>query len=202
MGYKTKSMLKAIGSDYKPEPIKSGTQAQAGAYSRGNKDWNAVKSAINIPDIFAESMTAMGMKIGEAKLLKQKEAKELAERQRIEAANKKAQNDASNTTDGITISEKGAPKLNVDKYANSKTKLERLNPNITKSITTPGSSLNPVTQSFNNAGVDFTENFEASNKKFDPESGLIINSKFMGGPKMSAPDAFEKAMKRKARYTK
>ena len=190
MGYKTKSMLKAIGSDYKPEQITSGTQAPAGAYSRGNKDWNAVKSAINIPDTFTESMTAMGMKIGEAKLLKQKEAKELAERQRIEAANKKAQDDTSNTTDGITISEKGAPKL------------ERSNPNITKSITTPESSLNPVTQSFNNAGVDFTENFETSNKKFDSESGLIINSKFMGGPKMSAPDAFEKAMKRKARYTK
>lgn len=186
MGYKTNSMLKAIGSDYKPEPITSGTQAQAGAYSRGNKDWNAVKSAINIPDTFADSMTAMGMKIGESKLLKQKEAKELAERQKIEAANKKAQNDASNTTDGITISEKGTPKLNVDKYANSN----------------PESSLNPVTQSFNNAGVDFTENFEASNKKFDSESGLIINSKFMGGPKMSAPDAFEKAMKRKTRYTK
>lgn len=202
MGYKTKSMLKAIGSDYKPEQITSGTQAPAGAYSRGNKDWNAVKSAINIPDTFTESITAMGMKIGEAKLLKQKEAKELAERQRIEAANKKAQDDTSNTTDGITISEKGAPKFNVDKYANSKTKLEISNPNITKSITTPESSLNPVTQSFNNAGVDFTENFETSNKKFDSESGLIINSKFMGGPKMSAPDAFEKAMKRKARYTK
>ena len=202
MGYKTKSMLKAIGSDHKPEPITSGTQAPVGAYSRGNKDWNAVKSAINIPDTFTESMTAMGMKIGEAKLLKQKDAKELAERQRIEAANKKAQDDISNPSDGITISEKGEPKFNVDKYANSKTKLERSNPNITKSITTPGSSLNPVTQSFNNAGVDFTENFETSNKKFDPESGLTINSKFMGGPKMSAPDAFEKAMKRKARYTK
>lgn len=159
MGYKTKSMLKAIGSDHKPKPITSGTQAPAGAYSRGNKDWNAVKSAINIPDTFTDSMTAMGMKIKEAKLLKQKEAKELAERQKIEAANKKAQDDINNPSDGITISEK-------------------------LSMPQP---------------VDLREDYEVPGNI----AGQAASTPWFKNPlRMKAPDAFEKGMKRKARYTK
>ena len=185
MGYKTKSMLKAIGRNYEPkQQITQGTRPQAGAYSRGNKDWNAVKSAINMPDNFEDAATALGTKIGEEKSIKEKEAKKLAERQRLEKAAEEARNSVGGS---FTVDEK---------------KIETLKPTINTSMTTPGRSLNPVTQSFNNAGVDLTPNFKASNKKFDPKSGLIINSNIMGGPLMTAPDAFEKSIRRKAKYKK
>jgi hypothetical protein len=196
MGYKTKSMLKAIGSDHKPKPITSGTQkaigsdhkpkpitsgaqAPAGAYSRGNKDWNAVKSAINMPDTFTETMTAMGMKIGEAKLLKQKEAKELAERQRIEAANKKAQDDINNPSDGITISEKlSMPQDDINNPSDGITISEKL------SMPQP---------------VDLREDYEVPGNI----AGQAASTPWFKNPlRMKAPDAFEKGMKRKARYTK
>ena len=185
MGYKTKSMLKAVGRNYEPkQQITQGTRPQAGAYSRGNKDWNAVKSAINIPDNFEDAATALGTKIGEKKSIKEKEAKELAERKRLEKAAKKARDLAGGS------------------FLIDENKIETLNPSINTSMTTPGRSLNPVTQSFNNAGIDLTPNFKTSNKKFDPKSGLAINPNIMGGPLMEAPDAFEKGMKRKARYKK
>lgn len=188
MGYKTKSMLKAVGRNYEQkQQITQGTRPQAGAYSRGNKDFSAVKSAINIPDNFEDAATALGTKIGERKINKEKEAKKLAERKRIEEQASKERGEAGNYSlkiDGNLMNQDNSTEED---------KLERLNPNITTSMTAPGRSLNPVIESFSNIGIDLSESFNPPNKKLDPKTGLIM---------MTAPDAFEKAMKRKARYKK
>lgn len=188
MGYKTKSMLKAIGRNYEPkQQIIQGTRPQAGAYSRGNKDFSAVKSAINIPDSFEDAGTALGTKIGERKLTKEKEAKKAAERARLEKQAEEARGEAGNYSLKIN-----GELMNKDASIEG-AKIKRLNPNITKSMTNTGSSLNPVTESFSSFGIDLSESFKPSNKKFDPTTGLI---------KMAAPDAFAKSMNRKSRYKK
>ena len=168
MGYKTKSMLKAIGSDYKPEQITSGTQPQAGAYSRGNKDWSAVKSAINIPDSATDAVTALGKGVSGA--LKAKKAADEA------ATAKKKLEDEAKEAQGKTNS-----KIPVSEYkedSNQATPAEKL------SMPQP---------------VNLREDYEVPGNI----AGQTASTPWFKSPLgMAAPDAFEKGMKRKARYTK
>jgi|14_taG_2_1085336.scaffolds.fasta_scaffold04823_9 hypothetical protein len=182
MGYKTKSMLKAVGRNYEPkQQIIQGTRPQAGAYSRGNKDFSAVKSAINIPDSFEDAATALGTKIGERKLTQTKEEKEEARRKKIERQSARAKKNADRKF--IKDKREGEIKFN-----------EKVNDLFKRQATD-----NPVAESLLNDGVDLTQDYEVSRDI----SKQTINQPWNKNPfNMAAPDAFEKAMKRKARYKK
>jgi len=182
MGYKTKSMLKAVGRNYEQkQQITQGTKPQAGAYSRGNKDWNAVKSAINIPDNFEDAATALGTKIGERALTKTKEEKDKARQEKMERQ-----------------SARDRKRANRKFLVNERKGNNNFNKEVAKLYDSQATD-NPVAESLLNDGVDLREAHEVPSDISKQEVNQPWNKSPLG---MAAPDAFEKGMKRKARYKK